>query len=678
MLLLAQTVAPLGAKPVMKDTTKTNTTQWKDENVNISLRKLNSDLLYFPDTALHTFHRNVFLQPWYNDLGNLGSPAYNLLFSPDTRTGPALGYSCFDVYRYNVDSLKFYSTTRPYSIFGFQLGSKLEQSARIMHTQNIKPNWNFAVEYRKTTSPGFYKIQRNNDDNASFSTNYKSLNKHYQLFAGMVYNKEQHDENGGIVADTQLASKIYSDRRTVDVGYQSSQYSTLRSSVTNVLRDFTLLLQHTYTWGKTDTTYSEDSTQYAYQLKPRFSITHKMEVSTEKHTYKDLTPDSTRYINQFHHSFPNKGTGYYASNTDSVFSQQKWFWVDNKLLLNGYIGAEEKQLKFSAGLGNRFDQFISLPITIPVYDSLPKLFYTTSLDKNNSISNYLEGEIKKEALLPGAWAYGCSARYYITGPYSGNFAVNAAISRELKKIPAGIEIGFHQQLSTAPYSYTHFENRFARLFYNFNSESVSLLFATLENSRRRLSGGMKNYIINNYIYFNENQSPSQYTVPFNISQGWVRKVFKLGNFFIDNELVYQQIPGNTPVNVPVFMGRHQFSFERALFKNKLKMATGLEIKYNSKYNPAGYSAVLNRFYYQNTTSVGNVPVTAAFVNFRIKRFRAFIIGDNLLQLFSQGNNTVLYPGSPIINFNNNGETKTPIYASQDFVLRFGFSWPLVN
>ena len=256
MLLLAQTVAPLGAKPVMKDTTKTNTTQWKDENVNISLRKLNSDLLYFPDTALHTFHRNVFLQPWYNDLGNLGSPAYNLLFSPDTRTGPALGYSCFDVYRYNVDSLKFYSTTRPYSIFGFQLGSKLEQSARIMHTQNIKPNWNFAVDYRKTTSPGFYKIQRNNDDNASFSTNYKSLNKHYQLFAGMVYNKEQHDENGGIVADTQLASKIYSDRRTVDVGYQSSQYSTLRSSVTNVLRDFTLLLQHTYTWGKTDTTYS--------------------------------------------------------------------------------------------------------------------------------------------------------------------------------------------------------------------------------------------------------------------------------------------------------------------------------------------------------------------------------------------------------------------------------------
>jgi len=221
---------------------KSNTSKWKDEEAKISYEKLNSARTYIPDTSLHTFQRPRFTQPWYRDLGNLGSPVNNLLFTPQDRVGPTLGYHVFDVYRFNVDSLGFYNTTRPYSVFTYQLGSKLEQCAGLMHTQNIKPNWNFAVEYRKTNSPGFYKQQRTNNDNASFSTNYKSLNKHYTLYAAMVYNKEQNDENGGLVNYSELASPVYTDRKTVDAVYQNSAYSLTRSPVSNLLRDFTFLL----------------------------------------------------------------------------------------------------------------------------------------------------------------------------------------------------------------------------------------------------------------------------------------------------------------------------------------------------------------------------------------------------------------------------------------------------
>ena len=667
-----------GTTANQKDTThnKSNTNKWKDEEAKISYERLNSAKKYYPDTTLHVFQRGRFTQPWYQDMGNLGSPVSNLLFTPEDRVGPSLGYHIFDVYRFNVDSLNFYNTTRPYSAFSYQLGSKLEQVASISHTQNIDPNWNFAVEYHKINSPGFYKTERNNHDNGSFATNYKSPDKHYTLYAAMVYNKEQHDENGGIVDATELINPVYTDRRTVDEAYQNDAYSLTRSAVSNVQRDFTLLLQHTYTWGKTDTTYNSDSTQVTSKLIPRFSITHKLELSSEKHTYNDLSPDSVRYTTLFTQSFINNGSGYYIPGTDSVYTQQKWFWIDNKVLLNGYIGKEGRQSTFSVGIGNRYDQFISTPVSNLIKDSLPKLYYSTGSDRSSIISNYLTGEIKKEALHPGEWEYGANAKLFFSGQDAGNFLANAIIGKELKNNLGSFVAGFGQQLNSAPYSYTNYENIYTKRSFDFKPESVTSLYATLESPRIRLSGGVRNYVINDYIYINESELPAQYSNTFSITQAWIKKVFKVGNFFLDNELVYQQIPDNAPVNIPALMGRHQLSYEQALFHRRLKIATGVEVRYNTTYHPAGYDALLNKFFYQSTTPINNTPQAAVFLNFRIKRFRAFIMGDNLQEIFTR--NTILYTGTPILNSNNTGSNITPLYAAPDALIRFGFTWVMIN
>ena len=100
------------------------------------------------------------------------------------------------------------------------------------------------------------------------------------------------------------------------------------------------------------------------------------------------------------------------------------------------------------------------------------------------------------------------------------------------------------------------------------------------------------------------------------------------------------------------------------------------MRYTSSYNTPGYSALLNRFYYQDTRYVSNTPELAVFFNFRIKRFRAFIMGDQVQQLFAR--NAILYTGVPIPNYNGTGKTYTPIYASPDFTIRFGFNWVMVN
>ena len=124
------------------------------------------------------------------------------------------------------------------------------------------------------------------------------------------------------------------------------------------------------------------------------------------------------------------------------------------------------------------------------------------------------------------------------------------------------------------------------------------------------------------------------------------------------------------------MGKHQLSYEQALFHRRLKIATGIEVRYNTTYHPAGYDALLNKFFYQTTTSISNAPQSAVFLNFRIKRFRAFIIGDNLQEIFVR--NTILYTGTPVVNFNNTGNNYIPLYAAPDALIRFGFTWVMIN
>lgn len=655
---------------------KTNNGGWKNEDPKVEFEKLNSAKKYYPDTAIHNFHRGPFNQPWYRDLGNLGGPMNNLFFTPEERVGPTLGYHVYDRYRYNIDSLHFYNTRRAYSNFRYLLGSKAEQTASLSHTQNITPNWNVFAEYRKINSRGFYNSQRSNNDNACITSNYKSPDKHYLLYVGAVYNKEQTDENGGVVKEDQFAfdSTQYGDRRVLHTAYQDGGYSSqlLRSPVTNTLRDFTFLLQHTYQWGKTDTTYNSDSTQYASVLVPRFSITHKATLSTEKHTYKDLAPDSFRYVTLFEHHFTNNGA--YVPGGDSVITRQKWFWVDNRLLLNGFLGKEGKQLSFSAGIGSRYDRFISDPVTVVIPDTVIR--YGIGNEKTDMVNNYLVAEIKKEALQPGAWEYGANTKFFFTGPEAGSFQLNALIGKQLKNNLGGFAAGFSQRLNTPPYSYTTYANVYAKVSTSMNKESVTTLFASLESPQLKLSAGYRNHIIANYLFINENGRADQYSGTFSISQLWGRKLFRLGSFYLDNELVFQQVPGNAPINAPLFMGRHQLAYEHGVFKNRLKISTGIEGRYNTAYKPAMYNALQNKFAYQNSTSMTNVPEISLFLNFRVKRFRAFIMGDNLQQIFAR--NAIIYTGTPVLNYDNTGTNYTPVYAAPDALIRFGFNWMLVN
>jgi len=619
---------------------KSNTADWKDESYRTTYLKLSSDKINIHDSSIHIFHRRLVNLP-YRDLGNSGSALVNLQFKPDHQLGPNLGYHAFDVYRYNIDSINYYNTNRPYTSFGYQLGGKQEQLASIMHSQNIKPNWNFAIGYRKINSPGYYNIQRTNHDNVFLSTHYQSRNLRYELYGGVIYNKEQQDENGGIVNDTFLTNKLYSDRRTIKVAFQNDAFgggaSVKRSPVSNMQRDYSILLQHSYSWGKRDTVYSNDSQHYHLEMTPRFSITHRIEVGGQRLMYKDLSPDSLRYTAFFQHSFKPK---------DSVYSKQDWFYTDNRLLLNGYAGKRNNALHVSAGLGFRSDMFSSY------------ILYGPQTDRTTS--TYVIATLKKEALTAGKWFYQAHVMSYLLGIYSGNTGFNFDIGKDIGKNWGVIAAGASQQINSPSYNYSKYYNQYDTILYSFNKESVTQFHLGWLNEKRNLNIQYRNYLLGNYIYLNANQLPAQNATTFNVSQFILRKAFTWKILVLDNELMYQKASAAATINVPELIGRHQLAIETHLFHKALTIATGFELRYQSAYSPAAYSPFFNRFYYQTAYFPVNQPEESFFFNFRVKRFRCYLMLDQLQQLFTR--NTIIAQG----------------YAAQNFQFRFGFNWVMIN
>ncbi len=625
---------------------KSNTDEWSDENANVKVRYkyLYSDKTYQPDSSIHTFHRRRHLQPWYSDLGNYGTPARNLMFTPENRFGPTLGYNVMDVYHIMPDSLKFYNTTAPYSVFSYNLGSKLEQKVELLHTQNIKPNWNFAVEYNRISSEGFFLLQRTVHDMGSVTTNYQSINRRYKLKAGLIYNKGIQDESGGIADETQLTNKDFNERSTMDINYANAvsprNSSIPRSLITNAVRDYHIVLQHGYSWGKTDTLYNEDSTKMTINYTPRFGISHHFRHSNKQYSFLDLRPDSLRYAPFFAQSFVGDGS-------DSVFTRQKQNTFDNTVLLDGFIGRGEKQLQFSAGAGIRVDNFSTR--------------FLVAAELYNITSNYLTGRIRKEALQPGEWFYNADAKLYVTGAAAGNSLLQASAGKELGDW-AVAEAGIQQNINNAAYNYTTYINQYDTISNTFSKESITQAYIRLSSGKYAFNVLARTYLISNYLYMNQAQLPDQYAPAFNITQLSLQKALRWRGIVLDNELLYQQVPAGAPVNIPMFMGRHQLGFEGKIFRNALEVATGLQVQYHSPYKTAAYSPLFHRYYYYTAYQLSNDPAFAFFFNFRIKRFRSYLMLDQLQQLFGDRKNFINAPG----------------YPAQNAMIRFGFNWILLR
>jgi hypothetical protein len=580
------------------------------------------------DTSIQFLHRNPFLSVWEMDLGNLGTAANSLLYNPEVAVDAKLGIQAPKAYRWNADKISFYSTTRPYTNVYYRLGTKQEQAITLLHTQNITPRWNVAASYQKIGSPGFYKLQKTNHDNAFLNSHYVSVNQRYRLKAALVYSKIQQDENKGILNEDYLVDNNYNDRRLIPVNAQVGSGEN-KSGTTNYLRSAQIDLEHQYFLGRADSIFNSDSSDKIYTFKPIAGIKHHLYTDYSYFRFNDLHPDSV--YNQFLPDTEDSLTVKYFMNR-----------VGNSLSLTGTLRVREKIAEAEAGYGIEIDCINNGPY------------------RHSYLNNYVFASLKKGSNQLGEWYYQAHFKFYVSGYTLGNTLLNTTLGKNLKSntsLQAGLEI----QVQSPTYIQRFYASNYFEYSTSLKKQSINRVFASVANPSRQAFAKLSYFTIANYIYYDTSSlQAQQYEKLLPLLQLQLSKEFHVSHFYLSNEVAVQTLPDNPALHLPTIAGIHSLSYRNYILKKKLQVATGLEMRYNTSFLVDNYNPYLFNFTSQNTRQIANAPQFNYFFNFKVKRYRATISFDQL-QTFWSGNN---------INYSG--------YAAQNFCMRFGFHWVFIN
>jgi hypothetical protein len=177
---------------------------------------------------------------------------------------------------------------------GYLLGSNSQQIIELTHTQNIRPYWNIALQYRLISSPGFFKSQNTNHNNYLVSSWYQSPKKRYNNYLTVVANKLQSSENGGIDV-SYLDDPLFNKRFNVPIKMggdpqQSNNFFIPVLRTGNIYKELNFLMRQKYDLGKKYSIVTDSTVIPLFYPRLRFEHTFK----AGKYSYKffDAVADS--------------------------------------------------------------------------------------------------------------------------------------------------------------------------------------------------------------------------------------------------------------------------------------------------------------------------------------------------------------------------------------------------
>lgn len=620
-----------------------------EDSITISYRYLDSTHTYKLDSSIGDFSRRFPLPATNINLGNAGNASRSLLFSPKFSAGFDPGLHAFDIYEWKIEKVRFFNTTRPYSEINYQLGSRVEQIIELLHTQNLKPNWNAAFQYRLINSPGFFKSQKTNHNNYLLSSRFQSVNKRYNNYFVVLGNKMQSGENGGIADDKDyLNDPVYKDRFNIntklggDDPFSSNFFST-RINTGNKYSEFTVLLRQQYDIGKKDSIVTDSTVTPIFF--PRLRFEHSFQLDQNKYTFQDYLGDSVYYKTYYDTSL--------RKSVDTLVVSDKWKIISNDFSIYQYPDAKNLQ------------QFIKLGLQL---QSIAGEFVSGKNSFVNTIG-HAEYRNKTRNLL---WDIEANGKLYFTGLNKGDYEAHISLQRLLGKKVGYIQLGFENTSRTPSFI---FDSRssfyFLKTVIDFKKENNTHLFASyfLPSFKFRVTGHY--YLATNYTYIKDYYQLQQESSLFNMLQIAVEKTIKLGKRWNwHTEIYFQQAVGNAPVNVPVIYTRNRIAYEGNLGFKNLDIVIGAEFRYRSSYKADGYSPVQGQFYYQDSITIKNkLPDIAAYMHFRIRSFKAFVRAENL--------NAARKQVGTGFGFTNNNLI-APNYALPGLQFRLGVYWSFVN
>lgn len=595
--------------------------------------------------------------------GNIGLAAKDLLFNPDKTIGFNPGFHALDWYAKGHDDIIYYQARTPFSnlFYGGQYSGDEEQLFRVLHSQNIKKNWNIGASYNRIGANGTYARQRGDVLNGTFFTWYTSPNKRYTLFANAIFNTLKAYENGSPVADVFSPDENGVTRNAQAVNLNNSR---------QIYRKNTIMLKQSYFVGRIDTLDQE----ITKKVLPTNKVTYTLQYDKDAYAFQKTENDDHTVLPAgiADLKYTNDSTGVVHVKNELVYS----FFLRGKS--NTLI---KNELKLDAGIRHDF------------YD------YTQQVQRLNAQPFYINQKSFQNVTLLGNAGYRFSDRVDLNvdvqqifqGRQTGDFLYEAKSNVLVSQNIGRIILGAYLQQKSPEEIYTkYYGNHFSwendnnisgsgmnaeqiNTLYNgrhFNlgkdwskTKTTNLSFRYL-NEKLKLDASAEYFLINDYLYFKQPGDkedltvivPEQYTDAISLLKFTLGKKFRLGKFSLESYMVYQKSNAQSILRTPDFYTFNSFYIDQTVFK-VLKTNIGFDVKYNTKYSNYSYSPAVGQFYLGSEEKLGTYPVVDFWIRASLRKANIFL----KYEYINQG-------------LQSNGYYTVNRYPMQDRLFKVGLSW----
>ncbi|MDR3651709.1 MAG: putative porin [Paludibacter sp.] len=552
--------------------------------------------------------------------GNLGSPIQSKLYFDRPANNDFIFSNAYFPYISSVQSATFYNTKTPFSNLDYNTGGtayRSEDHIKFLFTGNVNKRLNFGTTLDYTYAPGEYGNQAVQRFSGSLFGSYNG--KHYTATGFVSTNTLSNYENGGLANDSVITNPIgiaTADLKTRLIGYSNYRFNQV-------------YYNQQYSVGfEKPIRINDDSVRMDYVPVTRFAHTFKFEDARK------------RYFE------PNTDTTFYK-NTYLPFAQT-----------NDTSALQTITNNFSISMVEEFNKWIPFGLTAYIENELQN--YT--FNKDSLVNHMFQSTTKVGGIL--SKQHGRIFKYNVLGEVSflgykaGNFLLDGNIGGFFKLWNDSISLvanGFIRN-DNPSYFLQHYEsnhfiwnNHFADIYRTHAGGTFSI-------PTRSFSLNVSVENLTQYIYFDSNALPQQYSGNIQVLAFNLKKNFHVGKFTLENNMVYQVSSNQGILPLPTLTLYHNFYYDDLWFK-VLSMQLGVDVRYNSSYYGPGYMPATGQFFNQSIKKIGNYPVMTAYLNFHLKRTRFFLEYYHVNQLFMK-----------------DAYFSMPNYPIDPAVIKFGVSW----
>ena len=643
----------------------------------VELRDMEADTSYNRSFNDYPFFNGDLNASW---LGVSGSPVQLYDYFKRQNEENVIFYTPYRIWNYSAEDLPQYNTKTPYTelaYYGtlFANKEKEESNVRVLTTQNITPELNLTLEFKRYGGNGMLKREDTGNRTFVAATNYTG--KKYLMHAGFIYNKIERSENGGIIDESWIRDTVV-DSREIDVYLRDAS---------NKIKKNTVFLDQTYRIpfsflkdlkGRKERRREAAVRDSIMASGDTIAIAALLEAEKAKMAEEQAKADTVTMDTDVTTAFIGHSSEYSVfrkTYTDNITDATgKEFYNDrfylNPTKSNDSLRVMRLENKVFIRLQPWKDDGIVSKLDVGIGDKLVNYFSFRPADYLQGGTNVIQNSVYLYAGANGQYKkylnWNAKGKYNFLGHEINDFNIEANMSfsaypfRRDRKSPLTLNLHFETSLKEPDYYQQRLYTNHFKWENDFSKISDTRIEASLSIPRWDMAASFGYALLSNNIYYDNTGTVQQNTSPMSVMTAVLKKDFRIWKFHLDHQAMLQLSSDRNVLPLPLVALNFRYYLQFDVVKNVMQMQIGANGTYTTRWYAPAYNPVLGVFHNQDVREYGNCPYIDAFVNIQWKKASIFIKAVNV---------NMGWPNKSADYFSAAG------YIAPQRAIKFGITWP---